>query len=167
MRRILHIILTIAAAVSILYWMKEWFDFDHPWIANLVCFVLPALSFLLLRNDRFAEIIYYVECEKMVDLQTNETLQEIFDPAAYSKFSLNYEEQETKVYVHPSGKMIMTRMVQQKQRKQLKTPLILWLVYLVLTALISYILWVMIVHECSFSERLTAFLSTYFGHLAK
>ena len=94
-------------------------------------------------------------------------MEEVFDATAYRGFSLSYEEKDDKVYVNPSGKLIMTRTVQQEQSKRVETPLILWLIYLVLAALIAYILWVMIVQESSFSERLTAFLSRYFGHWAK
>ena len=72
MRGIVHIIATIAATVLLLYCLKEWFGWEQPWMACLICFLLPAFSFLLLRDDNGTEITYRIKHEKIVDLQTKE-----------------------------------------------------------------------------------------------
>lgn len=161
MRGLLRILLSIVLSVAVLVLVKTLFHYDESWLAIVVSCGIPSFLFWALYDSDTVTGTSGKKVEKIVNLQTNEVTDEIFNIKSYPQYRLSFTLGDDKTYTTPSGQVMITRMVSETFSMVQRTPVFPWIVYVVLSGTLGVMFWIVIVRDGTLPTLFTEMLSHF------
>ncbi len=145
--------------LSLLNWI---FKVDQSWVTVVVGLAVPGIFYsLTFTSGSIAEKVS-VRSKKIVDNQTGQPTDQDFIPSQHKEYSFSYNTDDgDSVYTASGSRVMIVRTVKNIIIKTYPTPQFPWLVYTVLSAVIVYALWQMVIHDQSFEALFQLMISRF------